>query len=207
MSNVRKIWVTPDAEKHILYMARVSSPKQDSGDTKLINYLIKHKHWSPFEMANMCVEVITGRDISTQILRHKSFNFQEFSQRYAQSAGMDDITLRKQDHKNRQNSLDVLNNEAKEYWETKINLTMQMVWNLYNEMLANDIAKECARRILPMATTTKIYISGNLRSWIHYLEARCDIATQLEHREIANKIKEIFISEFPIISKALGYEG
>lgn len=202
MSNVKLIWATPDAEKHILYMARVSSPKQDSSDTRLLTYLLKHKHVSPFEMANMCVEINTSRAISAQILRHRSFSFQEFSQRYAENTGILGYAARRQDTKNRQNSLDDLPMEVNEWFQIEQLSLFQNAMDLYQQAINKGIAKECARMVLPMATATKLYMNGTLRSWIHYLESRTHEATQLEHREIALEIEAIFAEQFPIIHKA-----
>lgn len=202
---IKLIWVTPEAEKQILYMARVSSNDQNSNDTKLLKYLVTHGHWSPFEMCNMCVEIITSRAISAQILRHRSFQFQEFSQRYAASTTICRYSVRRQDNKNRQNSFADLSDAAKIWWDQTQEQIEDISLSLYGKALELGIAKECARMVLPMATETKLYMNGTLRSWIHYLNARCDVSTQLEHREIANKIKELFKEQFPIISEALGY--
>lgn len=203
MSRVRLIWATTEAEKHVLYMARVSSNNQDSSDTRLLNYLVNHGHWSPLEMCNMCVEIITSRAISTQLLRHRSFSFQEFSQRYAENNAVSLYPARRQDVKNRQNSIDDLDDETLD-WFTKIQeLTYTQAFSRYNKALEKGIAKECARFLLPMATETKLYMNGTLRSWIHYFQLRCDKSTQLEHREIALEIRDIFVREFPIIGKLL----
>lgn len=206
MSDVKLIHSTVDAEKLITYMARVSSPNQDNPENdKLLNYLITHKHWSPFEMASMCVEIKTSRAIAQQILRHRSFSFQEFSQRYAAAFDVEFYNARRQDSKNRQNSIDDMSEEDKK-WFLEAQTTM---WSsadiLYREALKRNIAKEQARFLLPLSTSSKLYMHGNLRSWIHYIELRTDKATQLEHREIAEKIKEIFIMQFPIIAKALNW--
>jgi len=202
-ADVKLIWATPDAEKHVLYMARVSSGHQDSSDTRLLNYLVKHKHWPPFEMVNMCVEISTSRAISAQILRHRSFSFQEFSQRYASTTDVKLYSARRQDDKNRQNSHDDLDQETKDWFieaQREVSLEAHV---LYTTAINKGIAKECARMLLPMSTSTKLYMNGNLRSWIHYLDLRADVATQLEHREIAYAIKDIFIKQFPIISEGL----
>ncbi len=205
MSNVNLIWVTPDAEKLVLYMARVSSNDQESTDTRLLNYLIKHQHWSPFEMVNMCVELHTTRDISAQIIRHRSFSFQEFSQRYAEATEIVRTMPRRQDIKNRQNSINDLPIETHDWWARAQSKLIREIEYIYNTALKKGIAKESARRLLPMATATKIYMNGSVRSWIHYFELRCHESTQLEHREVATQIKEVFKEEFPIISEALGY--
>jgi len=206
------IWTTPNAEKMIVKMARVSAPaNQDNMDTasRLIKYLIKHKHWSPFEMANMCVEIETTRAISPQILRHRSFSFQEFSQRYASAAEMGGIImphLRSQDYKNRQNSNDDLKErlggEKLASFYRRMSTILEDSKHLYNEMVSEGVAKESARFVLPLVTPTRLYMNGTLRSWIHYLQLRCDSGTQLEHREIAEAIKRIFCKEFPVIGEA-----
>jgi thymidylate synthase (FAD) len=201
------IWATPNAEQLIVRMARVSNPSNESNmDTApgLLRYLVKHQHWSPFEMANLCVKISTQRDISTQILRHRSFTFQEFSTRYAVTSCTTTLPmLRRQDYKNRQNSFDDLDQELINKYEEKMLALLMDANNLYTEMLEDGIAKETARRILPLCTDTTLYMNGTLRSWIHYLQLRCDKATQLEHRQIANNIKDIFTEQFPIISEAV----
>lgn len=200
------IWATPDAEQLIVKMARVSNPSNENNmDTApgLLRYLIKHKHWSPFEMANLCVKISTQRDISAQILRHRSFSFQEFSTRYAVPGnGYCLGDLRRQDEKNRQNSFDDLNEELKDAFHTEILNLINATDHLYHRMIKQGVAKETARRILPLCTNTTLYMNGTLRSWIHYLDLRCDPATQLEHREIANGIKKIFCEQFPVIAEA-----
>ena len=210
---VNLTWVTPNAEEMIVKMARVSAPKnQDNMETapKLLRYLIKHKHWSPFEMANMCVEIHTNRSISPQILRHRSFSFQEFSQRYADTRELGSASiphLRRQDLKNRQNSTDDLaetlgpDKLASLYRRTS--QLFEEAEHLYQEMVSSGVAKECARMVLPLNTPTSLYMNGTLRSWIHYLQLRCDPGTQLEHREIAEAIKRIFCKEFPVIGEAV----
>lgn len=198
-TNVKLVWATPDAEKHILYMARVSSGNQDSSDTRLLSYLIRNKHWSPFEMVNMCVEINTSRAISAQILRHRSFSFQEFSQRYAETNSTVSYEARRQDTKSRQNSIDDLPQETLDWFLSAQGNMEAKALNLYTEALKRGIAKECARMLLPMASSTKLYMNGNVRSWLHYLDLRTDVSTQLEHREIALEIKEIFIQQFPFI--------
>ena len=210
---VELTWITPNAEEMIVKMARVSAPKnQDNMETapKLLRYLIKHKHWSPFEMANMCVEIETTRAISPQILRHRSFSFQEFSQRYADTRELGSASiphLRRQDLKNRQNSTDDLaetlgpDKLASLYRRTS--QLFEEAEHLYQEMVSSGVAKECARMVLPLNTPTSLYMNGTLRSWIHYLQLRCDPGTQLEHREIAEAIKRIFCKEFPVIGEAI----
>ena len=204
--SVKLISVTPDSERIIMYCARVSSPQnQDSNDPKLIRYCIKHGHHSILEMAHMTVEVTTSRAISAQILRHKSLSFQEFSQRYQEVPGYVQYTARRQDDKNRQNSIDDLSKEDQDWFTESLQNNNNRAIYLYKQALSRGIAKECARMFLPMNTETKLYISGNLRSWTHYLDVRCDASTQLEHREIANAIKEVFIEQFPIIAAAKGW--
>jgi thymidylate synthase (FAD) len=206
MSNVRLISFTPDAEKNIAYCARVSSPNQENPDiAKLIKYCIDHKHFSIFEQAHMTVEIETSRMISAQILRHRSFTFQEFSQRYAEVQDFESYEARRQDHKNRQNSIDDLSPEIKAEWLKRQEENFERCMQHYSWALAQGIAKECARSVLPMQTGTKLYMTGSIRSWIHYLDLRCDKDTQKEHRDIANDIKQVFIKEFPVISEALGW--
>lgn len=210
--NVQLIWSTPKAEEMIVKMARVSAPSnQDNMDTapRLLRYLIKHKHWSPFEMANMCVEIETTRAISPQILRHRSFSFQEFSQRYADISDIGSIALphlRSQDYKNRQNSNDDLKErlggEKLANFYRRMSTILEDSKHLYQEMLSEGVAKESARFILPLSTPTRLFMNGTLRSWIHYLQLRCDPGTQLEHREIAEEIKQIFCTEFLVIGEA-----
>ena len=206
--NVNLLWVTPNAEKMITKMARVSAPKnQENMDTapRLLRYLNKHGHWSPYEMANMCVEINTTRAISAQIIRHRSFSFQEFSQRYADVSELGSAViphLRRQDLKNRQNSIDDFDPEEIGGFYRRISQLFEDSEHLYREMVSQGIAKECARNILPMGTQTRIYMNGTLRSWIHYLQLRCDPSTQIEHRQIAEEIKRIFWQQFPIIAEA-----
>jgi thymidylate synthase (FAD) len=195
-------------EELIVYTARVSNPENQLNtetSDKLLHYLIKHKHWSPFEMVDMTVEITTSRAIAQQILRHRSFSFQEFSQRYSKATKLESIDLRYKGKTNRQSSENSIDIEDHEYFGQKISTLMNDINNLYNEMIDNDIAKECARMILPLTTQTRIYMKGSVRSWIHYLQIRTDEHTQLEHREIADEIKNIFIEKFPNISKALNF--
>ena len=207
--NVQLTWATPNAEELIVKMARVSAPKnQDNMDTapRLLRYLIKHKHWSPFEMANMCVEIETTRAISPQILRHRSFSFQEFSQRYADTSELGPAViphLRRQDHTNRQNSIDDLSSEAIANYYRRISELYENAEHLYREMVSSGVAKECARSILPLSTQTRLFMNGTIRSYIHYLQVRTDPSTQLEHRQIALAIKDIFCQQFPIIGEAV----
>ena len=208
MSDVKLVWVTPNAEEMIVKMARVSAPSnQTNMDTapRLLKYLIKHKHWSPYEMANLCVEIETTRGISAQILRHRSFSFQEFSQRYADVSELGSSViphLRRQDIKNRQNSIDDLSPDVIASYYRRIGNLFEDAEHLYREMVSSGVAKECARAVLPIATKTKMYMNGTIRSYIHYLQLRCDVSTQLEHRQIAEEIKEIFCEQFPIIGEA-----
>jgi len=206
---VSLVWATPNAEELITYMARVSAPKnQENMETapRLLRYLITHKHWSPYEMANFCVEINTTRAISAQILRHRSFSFQEFSQRYADTSELGSCSiphLRRQDTKNRQNSIDDFDPEQIGGYYRRISQLFEDAQHLYREMVSNGVAKECARNILPLAAPTRLYMNGTIRSWIHYLDLRESKETQLEHRVIANQIKQIFCEQFPIIGKAV----
>ena len=199
---VKLVHVTPDGDNLIAYMARVSNPSNQSNpnNSKLIKYLIKHKHWSPFEMVNMCVEINTTRSISAQILRHRSFSFQEFSQRYASVEELElpsPPELRLQDLKNRQNSfeadeMDTLN------WQASIQLHYAKCYKLYKNLLKEGIAKECARDVLPMGAPTRLYMNGTLRSWIHYVDLRTANGTQKEHRDIAEACKQLIKTQFPL---------
>ena len=206
---VELVHATTNAEALITKMARVSAPaNQNNMDTapKLLKYLIKHQHWSPFEMASMCVEIQTTRGISAQILRHRSFSFQEFSQRYADISVMGSAEipqLRRQDFKNRQNSIDDLDPEQIGNYYRRIGQLYADAEHLYSEMVSNGVAKECARNILPMSTRTRLYMHGTLRSWIHYIQLREAHGTQIEHQLIAKEIKSIFIKQFPIIAEAV----
>ena len=214
--SAKLIWITPEAEKMIMRIARVSSKNQNSDNPKLLKYLIRNKHWSPFEMANLCVEIKTSRTIARQILRHRSFSFQEFSQRYQSVSEMETIIpeIRMQDEKNRQNSFELkeieLTEKQKEQFEEYQNFmksTHEKILANYSKMLESGIAKEVARSILPEGMTpTKMYMNGNIRSWIHYLELRCGNGTQKEHRLVAEEIKKIFIEQLPIISEAIGWK-
>ena len=206
MSQVSLVHRTEGAEDLIVYMARVSNPssqKENKNGERLLKYLIKHKHWSPFEMASMCVEIETSRSISAQLLRHRSFQFQEYSQRYAAVTDSPAIPhLRRQDLKNRQNSIDDLDPFVKQNLEIKAQLLFDQAQLLYDEMLGEGVAKECARDVLPLASRTRLYMHGTLRSWIHYIEVRASRETQLEHRQIAEEIKQIMYEQFPTISAA-----
>ena len=210
MSLVKLITSTPDAEKSMAYIARVSNPKnQDNNDfTKLIGYCIKNEHWSVFEQAYMTLQIETTRGIAAQILRHRSFTFQEFSQRYADSRQLGEIPipeLRRQDNKNRQNSISDLSEEVINQFNKKIQHQFNLNKELYEEMLEAGIAKECARFVLPLATPTRIYMTGSCRSWIHYINLRTGHGTQKEHMNIAKECKNIFSKEYPVVSKALNW--
>ena len=208
MHNAKLIWITPNAEQLIGKIARVSNPKnEDNPDVeKLIRYLIKHKHWSPFEMASMCVEIHKTRAISPQILRHRSFSFQEFSQRYAIPTDTFATVLpdlRRQDTTNRQNSIDDLPSEVVEFLKSRTDAHFRDSVELYNYMLSKGVAKECARSVLPLNTVTRLYMSGTIRSWLHYIDLRGDNGTQKEHMSIARSIGEILDTELPTISRAM----
>lgn len=208
---VKLIRVTPEAEQHIAYCARVSNPKNQSnqGFEGLIKYCIKNQHWSIFEHAFLTVEINTSLAIATQILRHRSFTFQQFSQRYADSTELQlEIPvpdLRRQDTKNRQNSTDDLGSDLKETMSLMIKKHFEESLNIYNLLLAQGVAKECARFVLPQATQTRLYMSGSIRSWIHYIDLRSAHGTQAEHKEIAERCKCIFVDEFPTIASALDW--
>jgi len=210
MSIVKLITSTPDAEKTMAYIARVSNPKnQENNDfTKLIGYCIKNEHWSVFEQAYMTLQIETTRGIAAQILRHRSFTFQEFSQRYADSRQLGEIPipeLRRQDNKNRQNSISDLSEEVINQFNEKIKHQFNLNKQLYEEMLEAGIAKECARFVLPLATPTRIYMTGSCRSWIHYINLRTGHGTQKEHMDIAKECKKIFSKEYPVVSSALNW--
>jgi len=202
--DTRLIWITPEAEKNILYCARVSSPEnQQSTNVGLLNYCLKHGHWSPFEMANACIEIKTSRAISAQILRHRSFSFQEFSQRYSKATTYEVYEARSQDNKNRQNSIDDLSEDTKMWFEDAQRMNGEACFELYQEALDRGVAKEQARMLLPINTSTTLYMNGSIRSWIHYINLRAEAGTQKEHRDIAVAIRNIFIQELPNISDAL----
>ena len=211
MKYVKLITVTPDAESQMAYVARVSNPSNQKNDdfARLLRYCIKHGHWSVFEQAYMTLEINTTRGIAAQILRHRSFTFQEFSQRYADVNLLDvDIPiphLRRQDTSNRLNSIDDIEVDDKRELSEKIELHFLHSKQLYKELLDKGIAKECARFVLPLATPTRIYMTGSVRSWIHYINLRSGHGTQKEHIIIADECKEIFVQEFPICAEALGY--
>lgn len=206
------ISVTPDAEKTMGYVARVSNPNNQENPkvAGLLGYCIKHGHWSVFEQAFMTLEINTTRGIAAQILRHRSFTYQEFSQRYADTnllaSQIPVPDLRSQDYKNRQNSIDDIDSEKKAFLQGRIHQYFIEGMDLYNEMLREGIAKECARFVLPLATPTKIYMTGSVRSWIHYINLRSANGTQLEHMEIAKLCKQHFVCQFPQIAEALEWE-
>ena len=207
--NVKLISVTPDAEKTMGYVARVSNPNNQENPkvSGLLGYCIKHEHWSVFEQSFMTLEIETTRAIAAQILRHRSFTFQEFSQRYADSSMLADqvpmFDLRRQDTKNRQNSIDDIDPFVKQEFEIKIRRHFDEAMTLYQSMLDMGIAKECARFALPLATPTRIYMTGSCRSWIHYINLRSAHGTQKEHMDIANACKKVFAEQFPVVSEAL----
>jgi thymidylate synthase (FAD) len=208
---VQLISATPDAEKHIAYCARVSNPSNQGNDSfeGLIKYCIKHKHWSIFEQAFLTLEIETSRAIAAQVLRHRSFTFQEFSQRYADSSLlMDKIPLpelRRQDNKNRQNSTDDLDPFVRQNLELQMQTLFDSSMALYQQMLERGVAKECARMVLPLAVPTRMYMTGSVRSWIHYIDLRSANGTQKEHMDIANACKDVFKEQFPTISQALDW--
>ena len=211
MNTVKLISATPDAEQLMAYCARVSNPQnQDNPNyAKLLKYCIDHQHWSIFEQAFMTVEISTTRGLAAQILRHRSFTFQEFSQRYADTTLLAEeipaFELRRQDTKNRQNSIDDISDEVKSKWGMKIREHFAKAKSIYDGMIADGIAKECARFVLPLATPTKLYMSGSVRSFIHWIQLRSSNGTQKEHMLIANEAKDIFRNQFPITSEALGW--
>ena len=211
-NNVNLISVTPEAEKHMAYCARVSNPANQENEkfSGLLRYCVKHQHWSIFEQAYMTVEINTTRGIAAQILRHRSFTYQEFSQRYADSSLLADQIplpeLRRQDTKNRQNSIDDVDPFTRQRFEILMQEHFKRSMELYQEMLEADIAKECARFVLPLAVGTKIYMTGSVRSWIHYIDLRSANGTQKEHMDIANSIKCIFCCQFPSVAEALEWE-
>ena len=200
---VKLVWVTPDAEEKVAYMARVSNPgNQDNKETapRLLRYLMKHKHWSPFEMVNVCMEIECTRDIARQIIRHRSFSFQEFSQRYAEALDMECSEVRLQDEQNRQNSIPTQDREIQRWWDEMQRSLIAQARGVYGAALNNGIAKEVARKVLPEGLTySRMYMNGTLRSWMHYVDIRCDEATQKEHREVAEKCKAILTEQFPSI--------
>ena len=206
--NVSLISSTPNAEELIGYCARVSNPtnQYNKDSEKLIKYLIKHKHWSPFEMAHVVIEINTTRSIAAQILRHRSFSFQEFSQRYANASDtfqLEAPALRRQDEKNRQNSIDDIDKEEVIRLQNETDKLFNQSVSLYEEMLRSGIARECARDVLPLATGTRLYMAGSVRSWVHYVDLRMSNGTQKEHQNIAIECKEILSEIVPTVDKAM----
>ena len=207
--NVKFVSITPDAEKTMAYIARVSNPSNQENEkyAGLLKYCIKHNHWSVFEQSSMTLEIETTRGLAAQILRHRSFTYQEFSQRYADTKLLDDKIplpkLRKQDLKNRQNSTDDLDEFLIQDFELEMEKLFNSSMNLYNRMLDNGVAKECARFVLPLATPTRLYMTGSCRSWVHYINLRSAHGTQKERMDIAHKCREIFVEKFPNVSEAL----
>ena len=206
---VKLVSVTPDAEQTMAYVARVSNPnnQENPNYAKLLGYCIKHNHWSVFEQSFMTLEIETTRGLAAQILRHRSFTYQEFSQRYADSSLLAETIpvpeLRRQDTKNRQNSIDDLDPEFVELSQRQIDTYFKQGMSLYQHLLDNGVAKECARFVLPLATPTRLYMSGSCRSWIHYIQLRSANGTQKEHMEIAEECKKIFSEQFPTVAEAL----
>ena len=211
MPIVKLVSITPDAEKTMAYIARVSNPSNQNNDdfAGLLKYCIKHQHWSVFEQSSMTLEIETTRAIAAQILRHRSFTFQEFSQRYADTNLIAERiplpALRKQDLKNRQNSTDDLDEFVKQDIEMTITAHFNQAEKLYKRMLEAGVAKECARMVLPLATPTRLYMTGSCRSWVHYINLRSAHGTQKEHMDIAEACREVFTEQFPIVSKALDW--
>ena len=209
--NVKLVTVTPDAEQLMAYVARVSNPSNQDNEkyAGLLKYCIKHNHWSVFEQSSMTLEIETTRGLAAQILRHRSFTFQEFSQRYADTKLLDTQIpvpdLRSQDTKNRQNSNDDIPQEKKEEYQALIARHFEDSMNLYNSLLSEGVAKECARFVLPLATPTRLYMTGSCRSWIHYINLRSAHGTQKEHMDVVEKARSIFVEQFPSVSEALGW--
>ncbi len=206
---VKLVTVTPDAEKTMAYVARVSNPKNQDNEkfAGLLSYCIKHGHWSVFEQAHMTLEIETTRGLAAQILRHRSFTYQEFSQRYADSSLLGDSIpipeLRRQDTKNRQNSTDDLDPKERQHYEIEMQRHFDAGMKLYKRMLDSGIAKECARFVLPLATPTRLYMTGSCRSWVHYINLRSAHGTQKEHMEIARACRDVFVQQFPAVAEAL----
>ena len=207
--NVKFVSITPDAEKTMAYIARVSNPSNQENEkySGLLKYCIKHNHWSVFEQSSMTLEIETTRGLAAQILRHRSFTYQEFSQRYADTKLLDDTIplpqLRKQDLKNRQNSTDDLDEFLVQDFQLEMTKLFESSMNLYNRMLEQGVAKECARFVLPLATPTRLYMTGSCRSWVHYIDLRSAHGTQKEHMDIAEECRRIFTEQFPAVSEAL----
>ena len=211
MNDVSLISVTPDAEKTIGYIARVSNPKNQENPKVegLLKYCIKHGHWSVFEQASMTLQIETTRGIAAQVLRHRSFTYQEFSQRYADSSMLAEeipmFELRRQDEKNRQNSIDDVDDFTKQEFDIRIKKHFENSMQLYKQLLKQGIAKECARFVLPLATPTRLYMTGSLRSWIHYIDLRSAHGTQKEHMAVAEGVRSIFAEQFPTVAQALDW--
>ena len=209
MNDCKLISVTPDAEKHMAYCARVSNPNNQENEkfSGLLKYCVKHQHWSIFEQAYMTVEINTTRGLAAQILRHRSFTYQEFSQRYADSSLLGDTIplpeLRRQDTKNRQNSIDDIDPFTRQRFEILMQEHFKRSMELYQDMLDAGVAKECSRFVLPLAVPTRLYMTGSVRSWIHYIDLRSANGTQKEHMDIANDAKRVFKEQFPSIAEAL----
>jgi thymidylate synthase (FAD) len=209
MNIVKLVSITPDAEETIAYIARVSNPKNQDNEKydRLLNYMIDHGHWSPFEQAYMTIEIQTSLAIATQILRHRSFTFQQFSQRYAEknliNESIDLPELRSQDTKNRQNSIDDISQDIKNKFNKRIRKHFDESTKLYDDLLNEGVAKESARFVLPQATTTRMYMTGTIRSWMHYIDLRSGHGTQKEHMDIANHIKNIFKENMPVIASTM----
>ena len=207
--NVKFVSITPDAEKTMAYVARVSNPKNQDNEkfAGLLRYCIKHNHWSVFEQSHMTLEIETTRGLAAQILRHRSFTYQEFSQRYADSSLLEETIalpeLRRQDTKNRQNSTDDLDPLDKQHYELEMRRHFDDAMKLYKRMLENGVAKESARFVLPLATPTRLYMTGSCRSWVHYIDLRSAHGTQKEHMDIAEECRRIFTEQFPSVSEAL----
>jgi len=210
-TQIKLISVTPDAEKTIAYVARVSNPQNQENEkfAGLLKYCIKHGHWSVFEQAFMTVEINTTRGLAAQILRHRSFTYQEFSQRYQDVSHIrEDIPLpelRSQDEKNRQNSIDDVDPSIVQKFNGKMRRHFDASIDLYKEMLHDGIAKECARFVLPLATPTRLYMTGSVRSWIHYINLRSANGTQKEHMDLVENVRKVFIEQFPVVSQALDW--
>ena len=209
--NIKLISVTPDAEKHMAYVARVSNPKNQDNEkfAGLLKYCIEHGHWRVFEQAYMTVEINTTRGLAAQILRHRSFTYQEFSQRYADANLLSEKIplpkLRRQDKKNRQNSTDDVDEWVVQKYDILMEEHFRNSMDLYNKMLEDGIAKECARFVLPLSTPTRIYMTGSCRSWIHYINLRSAHGTQKEHMDVAQGVRQVFGEQFPTVAEALDW--
>lgn len=205
--NVKLVWITPNAETEMGYCARVSNPANQNNPSveRLLSYCAKNGHWSVFEMANACLEITTSRAISAQIARHRSFSFQEFSQRYAKVQGFEMVDVRRQDAKNRQNSIDDLPDDLKNWWQAEYQRIIDEAVSFYDRAVADGIAKECARMVLPMSSTSRMYMNGTIRSWIHYISVRTGEGTQKEHRDIAIAARDILAVELPVVARAVGW--